>query len=463
MIDRIYGLVQDQKYQEAILEALAYYKSNPADIQALTLYVNLLLNHSFYEKAEETLVQSGLGKASNLNIYLLYRELYSRSGNTVALDKLDHECGSLTQNMGARDYSSSIKKIAYDYHYFSDQILEFTEDLIHLYNQSHSYIKKAYLRAKNGLISDALYYLKEYSNLTKSPSIRYLIRAEIALVEGDYHKSRKMYSHLSNDNTYELQALNRLGDIANALGDNEVAHQYYESAIKLNPDHFNTLIDLLKTAILEGNHNSAKRFYNKIKEEYGEKNIASLKPLLKRKIDRQNAGTVLGLVWSEVTGNILPIEILIEQSGKQNISCTGNVGYLIRDSINTVMNVIGHSDYSQELENTLVNINLPQSSVFKDGPSAGLAILVGIINQLLGHSDLVNHAFTGEISLSGKILPVGGIPEKVFGAYMHGISNIFLPSENHFDLSSIPNTIKESMNFHFVSHYEEIVEQLWTN
>ena len=461
MIDKIYSLVQDQRHQDAILEASSYHLSNPSSLDALALYVDLLLNYSFFEKADEVLMSSEFANSKDLNVYFLYRDIYSRSGNQAALQELDEDFGIVSRSEHSPSKLGELSSIEYDHQYFKQQLIEFIDDLIHRYHQSHSHIKKAMLRAKNGMLPEAIFNLKKYSSLTDSADIRYLIRAELALVDGDYSKSRKMYGRLSKENRYKLHSLNRLGDIANALGDNEEAHKLYKSAIELAPDHLNTLTDLIRTLILEGKNAEAKRFYNKAKTDYGEDKVKFLKPLLKRKQIVCEAGTVFGLVWSEVTGNILPIEIMLEQSTVTDIQCMGNIGYLMRDSVNTVMSVLAHSKYSDSIDHSKIQLNVPHSSVFKDGPSAGLAVLAGIINKLLGHSDLVNHAFTGEVSLAGKVLPVGGIPEKVFGAYMHGITNIFLPAGNHFELSGISNTIKDSVNFHFVSHYREIGERLW--
>jgi len=463
LIDRIYTLIQDGKYQEAILEALTDYDSDPSNIEFLVLYVNLLINHGFFEKAEQVLDQSQFDANSDISVHLMYRDLYSRSGKLNKLEELARIEHGLFPLSNITHLPGKEGVLSYNQRYFSEQVLEFIHDLFSVYNQSHKDLKKAYLRSKEGMISEAVYHLTKYSKQITDSALRYLVRAELALVKGDYAKAKKMYGHLAKEVPYKLLCLNRLGDISNALGENEKAHQYYKSAIEMEPDHQNTQIDLIKTSILEGDLKTAKRYYNQVKAEYGENKVFFLKPMLQKGQISNKPGTILGLVWSEITGNILPIEILIDQVDQFRLSRMGNIGYLMRDSINTVMSVIGNSQYGSKLDYSSVKINVPKASIFKDGPSAGLALIVGAINRLQGYSDLQNHAFTGEISLSGKVLPVGGISEKVFGAYMNDISNVFLPAANHHDLRAISNTIKTSIQFHFVSHYEEAIEKLWMN
>jgi tetratricopeptide (TPR) repeat protein len=460
LLDHIYLLLQNGKHQEAILSALSSFESDTSDADALVLYVGLLLDHGFFEKAEQVLDSSGITPSSDLNVYFLYRDLYSRSGQLQKLESIDHGSGGV----GAIGIPKAQGKVfKYDKSYFSAQVVDFSHDLIKQFNINDRDVKKSYLLAKEGMVNEALFHLNSYSKNCDDMETRYLIRAEISLVEGKYSKAKRMYAHLRDFDSYKFLALNRLGDISNAEGHTDRAQKYYLMAKELEPSHLDTLLDLMKTEFIVGNTKKAKRYYNQAREKYGDSVVAKYKPALSGKTYQPTHNTVTGLVWSEITGNSLPIEIVTEESTGHEICCTGHIGYLMRDSINTVVNALLRSEYREQLKHSVINIHIPDASIYKDGASAGLAFLVGLVSRITHKSLATTIAFTGEVSLSGRVLPVGGIPEKLFGAYMQNMKQVFLPAANHYELRNVPAEIKSNMEFCFVNHYQEALDILWKN
>lgn len=460
MLDKVYELLQDGKHQEAIMTALSFYESNRSEVDSLVLYVGLLLDHGFYEKAEQVLNKAEVSPSDDLSVHLLYRDLYSRSGQLQKLESMDHSIEELGNFHLSNDLG---KEFIYDKSYFSDQVVDFSHDLIDQFNIDDRDIKKSYLLAKEGMVNEALFHLNSYSKNCNDRGTRYLIRAEISLVEGNYAKAKKMYATLREYDSFKFLALNRLGDISNAEGHSDRAKKFYLMAKDIEPSHLDTLLDLMKTELIAGNSNKAKRYYNQAKETFGESTVSKYKSALSNKAYKPSIDAVNGLVWSEVTGNTLPIEIVVEESGQHRVSCTGHVGYLMRESINTVVNSLIRSEYGQQVKDTSIRIHIPNASIYKDGPSAGLAFIVGLVSKLANKPLPSASAFTGEISLSGRVLPVGGIPEKLFGAYMKNIKKVFLPAGNHFELRKVPAEIKSNMEYFFVNHYQEALDLLWKN
>jgi ATP-dependent Lon protease len=427
-------------------------------LDGFALYVNLLLDYGFYEKAEETLSQSIWDSSSDMNVFHLFHQLYSRTGNIQKLEQLLSN-GEAGDNL----HNQSVFPLSYNAQYFSSQTFDFVVDLISIYSNQNRDLRRAYLQAKAGMMAESVYYLRKFSDQLEDTAGKYLIRAELSLIKGNYEKSKGMFKRLSQDPKFTFLSYNRLGDISNALGDSATAKQYYKTAFEIKPDHFDTLMDMIKTSILEKDYKTAKRHYNQAKEEFGEEKVISLRPLLVKGNTLSRTGGVKGLVWSEITGNILPIEILVNASPVFELNCGGNIGFAMRDSIETVMSVLKNSELEKKMSTSSIKINIPYANTFKDGPSAGLALVIGCWSEVEGIGGLDDFAFTGELSLSGNVLPVGGIPEKVFGAYMNGVSTVFLPAANHYDLRTVSSKIKENLEFRFVTHYQEAVEVLWNH
>lgn len=173
-------------------------------------------------------------------------------------------------------------------------------------------------------------------------------------------------------------------------------------------------------------------------------------------------GVVNGLAWTSVGGTMLPIEIsAFPGSGK--IKLTGNLGDVMQESAETAVSYIrSKAEHfgidSSFYKNKDIHIHAPESAVPKDGPSAGIAITTALVSELTGAP--VNHlvAMTGEISLKGKVLPIGGLKEKSMAAYRTGIQKVIIPFDNLGDLDEIDAVVKEKVCFYPVKTYEQVME-----
>jgi ATP-dependent Lon protease len=133
-------------------------------------------------------------------------------------------------------------------------------------------------------------------------------------------------------------------------------------------------------------------------------------------------------------------------------------------SIHLANKVARQSDYYKEHlnnNNISIQINIPESIIYKDGPSAGLAFIIGIMAEFMSKRIPHDVAFTGELSLEGRILPIGGLKEKLIAAYVNGIKTVYIPEKNFAELIYVQNRIKSSLNIKLVEHYEDVIEDMW--
>lgn len=180
--------------------------------------------------------------------------------------------------------------------------------------------------------------------------------------------------------------------------------------------------------------------------------------------ETDRVGVVNGLAYTPFGGDILPIEVTFYK-GKGNLVLTGSLGEVIKESANIALSYV-KSHYDEFgidykiIEENDIHIHLPEGSIPKDGPSAGIALTTSIISALTNKT--VNHkvAMTGEITLHGQVLPIGGLKEKAMGAHRSGIKTIVLPSKNERDLDEVPKEIKGDLKFVFVNQYDEVYKLL---
>lgn len=179
------------------------------------------------------------------------------------------------------------------------------------------------------------------------------------------------------------------------------------------------------------------------------------------------AGVVTGLAWTSVGGDILFIESLISK-GKGTLTLTGNLGNVMKESATIAMEYIKSNaellGVNQEiLQNYNIHIHVPEGATPKDGPSAGIAMLTSLVSVLTQKRVKKNLAMTGEITLRGKVLPVGGIKEKILAAKRANIKEIILCADNKHDIDEIKAEYLEGLTFHYVKEMSEVVALAITN
>ncbi|MCO6416714.1 endopeptidase La [Siccirubricoccus sp. KC 17139] len=172
-------------------------------------------------------------------------------------------------------------------------------------------------------------------------------------------------------------------------------------------------------------------------------------------------GVVTGLAWTEVGGEILTIES-VTVPGKGKVQTTGKLGDVMQESVSAAMSYVRSRATSFGLKPTLfdrrdIHVHVPEGATPKDGPSAGIAMATSIVSVLTGIPVRKDVAMTGEITLRGRVLPIGGLKEKLLAALRAGITTVFIPKENEKDLAEIPDNVKKGLSIIPVSHVDEVI------
>jgi len=179
--------------------------------------------------------------------------------------------------------------------------------------------------------------------------------------------------------------------------------------------------------------------------------------------EKDHLGQVTGLAWTEVGGDLLTIEaVLVPGKGKHVI--TGQLGDVMKESVQAAMTVVRSRakmlgiESEEFYENNDIHIHVPEGAVPKDGPSAGIAMCTAIVSVLTDIPVRSDVAMTGEITLRGEVLPIGGLKEKLLAAHRGGIKTVLIPEENNRDLAEIPDNIKASMEIRCVRWIDQVLE-----
>jgi ATP-dependent Lon protease len=180
-------------------------------------------------------------------------------------------------------------------------------------------------------------------------------------------------------------------------------------------------------------------------------------------LDQQNEiGATTGLAWTEVGGSILTTEATVME-GRGKLTTTGKLGDVMQESAQAAMSYVRSraqylglpKDFYRHLD---IHVHVPEGAIPKDGPSAGITIGTSICSALTAIPVRCDIAMTGEITVRGRVLPIGGLKEKLLAAHRQGIFEIVLPKDNEKDLADIPENIRKEMKLHFVFSMDEVLK-----
>jgi ATP-dependent Lon protease len=181
-----------------------------------------------------------------------------------------------------------------------------------------------------------------------------------------------------------------------------------------------------------------------------------------QKEEHHEVGLATGLAWTEVGGEILPIEVTL-MPGKGALRLTGKLGDVMQESAHAAMSFVRSRaeqfgiprDFNRKLD---VHIHVPEGAIPKDGPSAGITMCTALVSALTRMPVRRDVAMTGEITLRGKVLPIGGVKEKLLAAHRIGVATAILPRENEKDLADVPKVVLEAMQVQLVDHIDEVLK-----
>lgn len=208
--------------------------------------------------------------------------------------------------------------------------------------------------------------------------------------------------------------------------------------------------------IAEGQSKSLTVTSSRLEELIGVRKFKTAAPLA-----ADEAGIVNGLAWTQVGGELLQVEVnVLDGTGKLNL--TGNLGDVMKESAQAALSYIRSRTEVLGIDREFytkkdLHIHFPEGAVPKDGPSAGITIAVALISALTGLSVRRDIAMTGEITLRGRILPIGGLKEKTMAALRNNIRTVILPADNENDLDEIDSTVRNALNFITASHIDSIL------
>jgi ATP-dependent Lon protease len=178
--------------------------------------------------------------------------------------------------------------------------------------------------------------------------------------------------------------------------------------------------------------------------------------------EKDQVGQVTGLAWTEVGGELLSIETAVVP-GKGKHVITGQLGDVMKESIQAAMSVVRSRAAALGIkpdfyESKDIHIHVPEGAIPKDGPSAGIGMCTALVSALTGIPVRADVAMTGEITLRGAVLPIGGLKEKLLAAHRGGIKTVLIPEENRRNLEEVPDNIKQNLDIHPVKWIDEVLD-----
>jgi ATP-dependent Lon protease len=173
-------------------------------------------------------------------------------------------------------------------------------------------------------------------------------------------------------------------------------------------------------------------------------------------------GVVPGLAWTPTGGEILFVEAS-QMKGKKGLTLTGNLGDVMRESVQAALSYLrAHAEdfgiAPDFFETSDLHIHVPSGAIPKDGPSAGITMATALASLLTGRKPMPKLAMTGEVNLSGDVLPIGGLKEKSLAAHRAGIQTVIIPAENEKDLVDIPKEVRDELEFIAVGDVQSVID-----
>jgi ATP-dependent Lon protease len=180
-------------------------------------------------------------------------------------------------------------------------------------------------------------------------------------------------------------------------------------------------------------------------------------------VDKEDqVGIATGIAYTEAGGDIMPIEVTL-MPGKGNLTLTGQLGEVMQESVQAAYSFVrSHAgEYNikpNQFENCDVHVHVPEGAIPKDGPSAGITMATALISAFSNYKVRHDVAMTGEITLRGKVLPIGGLKEKILAAHRAGIHTIIVPSQNRKDMVDVPKKVQRDLHIIFASKMDEVLQ-----
>jgi ATP-dependent Lon protease len=179
-------------------------------------------------------------------------------------------------------------------------------------------------------------------------------------------------------------------------------------------------------------------------------------------IPEAQVGVVTGMVYTGVGGDIMPVEVVLME-GKGNLTLTGQLGEVMQESAQAAFSYLRANAArlkinARRFEKVDIHVHVPEGATPKEGPSAGITIAVALISAFTERTARRDIAMTGEITLSGRVLPIGGVREKILGAYRAGIRSVILPNKNRHDLVDIPGSVRTKLAIHLVDTIDQVLD-----
>jgi ATP-dependent Lon protease len=178
--------------------------------------------------------------------------------------------------------------------------------------------------------------------------------------------------------------------------------------------------------------------------------------------EQNEVGVATGLAWTEVGGELLVTEATL-MAGKGKLTLTGKLGDVMQESAQAALSYVRSKaaelslpeDFHSKID---IHVHVPEGAIPKDGPSAGITMATTLVSALTKIPTRRDVAMTGEITLRGKVLPIGGIKEKILAAHRAGVTNIILPRDNEKDLADISKNVLDALDLHLVSTMDEVLK-----